>query len=334
MIARCSRVGILICLVGIFVIFCPKVHVSPSEYFWLHTYVPSLRDQVTLAVRIDETEFQTNLASKNCMSFVPKYFAGFNIYETFMEVNDLSFAVVGFNIQALLFVEQTKPENLIVAKCPFVLPWVRTGGRRSVGVASALPVSWRPRLSPTSGERCGGYGGGIISCRERTSGRSNRPPRELLYLENGAAGLPAIRESALLGQRKGVSIIFLRFTEILFLESKPLLRFPSSNRTLLPLPLMVSNLMAKVNSSLSRKRNSYFYSTITDSTCTVFFFASDLDSSLHHFLRTVQATQPFLPKWQQLFLLNFKTTTAAVGALRFDWNFTGWFRPPRRNSWD
>lgn len=65
-------------------------------------------------MRRDETEFETNLASKNCMSFVPKYFAGFNTYETFMEVNDLSFAVLGFNIQALLFVEQIKPENLIV----------------------------------------------------------------------------------------------------------------------------------------------------------------------------------------------------------------------------
>ncbi|KAM0996411.1 hypothetical protein ACFX2C_006422 [Malus domestica] len=124
-------------------------------------HAKSLNSSPTLpvAVRRDETEFETNLASKNCMSFVPKYFAGFNTYE-------------------------------------------------------------KPRLSPTSGERCGGYGEGIISCRERTSGRSNRPSRELLCPENGAAGLPAIRESALLGQRKGVSVIFLGFAEIPFLERK------------------------------------------------------------------------------------------------------------------
>ncbi|KAM1789070.1 hypothetical protein ACFX11_039264 [Malus domestica] len=41
MILYCSRVGNPVCLEGIFVLFCPKVHVSPSEYFWLHNNQPS-----------------------------------------------------------------------------------------------------------------------------------------------------------------------------------------------------------------------------------------------------------------------------------------------------
>ncbi|KAB2635756.1 pentatricopeptide repeat-containing protein [Pyrus ussuriensis x Pyrus communis] len=36
MIVHCSRVGVLVCLEGYFVLLCPKIYVSPLNYFWLH----------------------------------------------------------------------------------------------------------------------------------------------------------------------------------------------------------------------------------------------------------------------------------------------------------
>ena len=36
MILYCSRVGIPLYLKGIFVLFCPKIHMSPCDYFWLN----------------------------------------------------------------------------------------------------------------------------------------------------------------------------------------------------------------------------------------------------------------------------------------------------------
>ncbi|RXH83252.1 hypothetical protein DVH24_003750 [Malus domestica] len=35
-VARCSHIGIPLYCKVIFVLFCPKIHVSPCDYFWLH----------------------------------------------------------------------------------------------------------------------------------------------------------------------------------------------------------------------------------------------------------------------------------------------------------
>ena len=51
MIARCSRVGIPVCLKGIFVIFYPKIHVSPCDYFWLHITIATLGVAAALAAK-------------------------------------------------------------------------------------------------------------------------------------------------------------------------------------------------------------------------------------------------------------------------------------------
>ncbi|RXH75224.1 hypothetical protein DVH24_029945 [Malus domestica] len=56
MIARYSHVGIPLYLKGIFALFCPKIHVSPCDYFWLHNYYSHHHSRCVWYVGRDGTE--------------------------------------------------------------------------------------------------------------------------------------------------------------------------------------------------------------------------------------------------------------------------------------